>query len=153
MNDLIRELSKLLRLVMTPLRELQKSAEFDSKLKLSEILENLIQAQGIVMDIQGRFQESQDSIEELGRKIEQLQQWSEDAAHYEPFRLKTHCTVMVRKEDGESGYAKDWYCKHCFDNKRKSILQSKSWYQFFCPECKTEYIINQEESDAMERHR
>jgi hypothetical protein len=153
MNDLIQKLSALLRQSMQPIREIQKSAEFDAKLTLSEVLEKLIQAQGIVMDIQARYQDLQSSKDELDKRLAQYAQWTEDSSKYAPFRLKSGCTVIVLKEGQHTGYAKDWYCKHCFDNKRKSQLQAKSWCDYFCPQCQTPYQIGNDDYEAVKLSR
>lgn len=138
-NDLIRKLSEAIRNCMSPVREVQKNSELDEKLVLSKVLESLIEAQGLIADIQAGYQDALNEKEQLVKQAKELQQWEKDALNYEPFRLASGCTVVVPKSVDTSPYLREWYCKHCFDNKKKSQLQPKlqSIVQF-CPACKTE---------------
>jgi predicted RNA-binding Zn-ribbon protein involved in translation (DUF1610 family) len=87
-----------------------------------------------------------DENETSKRKIKQYEQLAEDLSKYEPFRLKSGCTIMIPKESGLSPYDEEWYCKHCSDNKKKSQLQPVfQTIEFVCPECgKTIWVTNEE---------
>jgi hypothetical protein len=151
MDKTILAINKALREVIKPLRELQKDAEIDAKLVLSEAMDKLIEAQALLSDIQGSYQDLLDEKEKLSQKIMQYEKWTEDESNYQSFRLNTGATVMITKEPNKSPYSKEWYCKHCFDNKKKSLLQSvpRNSFAFRCPECKIEIGLDPGDFNAI----
>ena len=153
MEKTILALNKALREVIKPLRELQKDAEFDAKLILSEAMDKLIEAQGLLSDIQESYQNTVDKNEELSNKVIQYEKWTEDSSQYESYRLYSGATVVVSKTGQGHASNKEWFCKHCFDNKKKSQLQTvpQRWYSLNCPACKT--MISIDEKDLHSRVR
>jgi Zn finger protein HypA/HybF involved in hydrogenase expression len=139
--ELFLKLSKSIRDTIKPLVELQKHAEVNDKLILAEAIDNLIQAQSLIASTQSYYQDILHDNEKLSNRIVQYEQWTEDLSNYESFRLLTGTTVITAKNSDISSYAKEWYCKHCFDNKKKSQLQPMPMVinTLVCPQCKTAY--------------
>ena len=139
MNVPLRNLSKALREAIEPLIKIQKNAESDDKLILSHILDRLFDAQSITSDLQTSYQTIVDEKNHLAQVLRDREQWSESASSYQAFRLSSGSTVMIPKEGNQRPYAAEWYCKHCFDNKKKSQLQPKTRsIIFMCPSCPSE---------------
>jgi thymidylate synthase len=150
MNELIQKLSTAIRESIKSIVELQKRAEVDDKLILSEVSEKLIGVQGFIAEIQGFYQEILNAKESLQKRVEHYEQWREDESKYQSFRFFSGSTVVVPKAGDASPYTKEWYCKHCFDNKKKSQLQAKpnTFWEYFCPECKTPYYLAPRDQEA-----
>lgn len=136
MKDNIQRLSEIVRECLQTLRPLHTSAEFDDKIALSEVLDKLIEAQGLIIGIQTTQQDVGNINERNELDPAEEQGWGEVSSKYKPFRLSSGCTVMVSREGGQSNYEKEWYCKHCFDSKKQSLLQPElRSIQFNCPTC------------------
>jgi hypothetical protein len=146
-SDLILKLSALLRETAKPLRDLQKNADFNEKMILSESVDKLSEAQDLFNSIREYYDTVLDTSENLSKEIMQYKQWTGELANYESFRLISGTTVIISKDLNISPYAKEWFCKHCFDNKKKSQLQPTQEFtkKLFCPECNT--IFTQVDSD------
>ena len=149
MNEIIRQLSKHIRESMETLRELQKDAEFDEKQKLAIVLEGLIQSQTLIMDVLPIYQKIVDEKQAIEEKAKHYEQWKENESDYISFRLVSGSTVIIPKAENKSEYAKEWYCKHCFDKREKIQLQKapKEYWHFQCPNCKTLYPLDASDID------
>ena len=144
MNELIQKLSKAIRESTKPLVEIQKNAEVDDKQVLAEVLDQLIDAQGTIADLQTAYLSLSDSKDQSMKRVKELEAWHEDKKSYESFRFFSGATVVVAKAGEQSPYQKDWYCKNCFDDNKKSQLQPdprRDW-EYLCPTCKTAYQLN-----------
>ena len=86
-------------------------------------------------------------LNHLKEEIENLLAWEKESADYLPHYLRVGITVVVSKHDKDTGNPASWYCKHCFDSGKKSELQRSplSHTLVFCPECKTDYPITDED--------
>jgi hypothetical protein len=143
MNEHLQKLSKVIRDCINPLVKIQKTAEVDDKQILSEIIDKLTEAQANVSNLQTTYGE-------LENKLKLIEQWQLDESKYESFSMFSGVTVIVTKDGNPSAYCREWYCKHCFGNKKKSQLQPdpKENWQYFCPNCKTSYQLDSRDQEA-----
>jgi len=133
-----------------PLRELQKNADPDEKLILADVVDRLFTARELLGDIQAQMADLSSQNEKLKQTTAQRDQWISQKANFEPFRFFAGGTVMVEKDDRRSPYCRDWYCKHCFDNERRSQLQPdpRRHWEFVCPSCKTPIALYPRDQEA-----
>jgi hypothetical protein len=115
-------------------------------------MSNLIQSQGYLSDIQLSYQQVLDDNETARKRIMQYEQWAEDLSKYKSFRLKSGCTIIIPKEPDSSPYSKEWYCKHCFDNKKKSLFQPElGTITFICPGCNKTIFVTDDELEEVQK--
>lgn len=145
MNETIVKLSKVIRKTIQSLRDQQKNTQDDElKILLSETIERLIETTGLITDIQNSYQTIVEERYTLLKKVMKYDEWSDDKSKYKSFRLDSGCTVMIDRTSKKPAYAKAWYCKHCYENKKKSQLQPV--YQLItlrCPECNKEVWLSE----------
>jgi len=137
MDDPLIKISEILREVISPLMELQKEADPHPKQVLAKIVERLFTAQDLIGEIKVSKQAILDEKENLSKKIMQYEQTIKDSSEYESFRLISRSTVIIPKSPDKPTYAKEWYCKTCFDKFKKVELQPvpKTFDSLICPDC------------------
>ncbi|HKZ40826.1 MAG TPA: hypothetical protein VJ044_07670, partial [Candidatus Hodarchaeales archaeon] len=151
MNDLIKKLSEAINKTTASIRDRYKNThEDDDKLLLSDILNSLMEAKGLIVDIQEGYQSIVNEKKAIEEQAKQAKDWEQEKMQYEPFTFHPGATVMTPKEGEQSPYLTEWLCKNCFDDKKKSQLQplpKQSWV-YGCPRGKTPYPLNQKDLEA-----
>ena len=103
----------------------------------SQILEHLFALQVDALALQEKHSALIHEKEELIKKIEQFEQWGNTESEYELKEIKPGIFVYSYKKSQQSVIPMHWLCAQCWNDHKKSILQSgfhdKSVYN--CPRC------------------
>jgi hypothetical protein len=120
-------------------------ADARTEVKVNDVA---IQLQGIVLDLQSEMMVIQSdyqgvlrSKDDLEKKLIELEGWDKERARYHLKAVGDGIFVYalnVVKPDVEPAH---WLCAHCYEEKKKSILQRNPYPQWLCPRCKTVIII------------
>lgn len=123
--------------MINPIVQLQKDADPNPKQILAEIADRLFEAQDLIVEEKLSKQAVLDEKENFNKKIVQYEQTMKDSHNYESHHLLSRITVIIPKEPNTSPYAKEWYCKKCFDDLKKVELRHvpKSFDMMKCPGC------------------
>jgi len=104
----------------------------------AELLEKLLTIQTGALALQEKHSALIHDKEELIKKIEEFEQWRNTESEYELKELKTGIFVYSYKNSQQSVVPMHWLCPQCWNDRKKSILQSgfhdESVYN--CPRCK-----------------
>ena len=104
----------------------------------TDILEKLFAIQMDALALQEKHSALIDDKEELIKKNEQFEQWRNTESEYELKELKTGIFVYSYKNSQQSVVPMHWLCPQCWNDRKKSILQSgfhdENVYE--CPQCK-----------------
>jgi hypothetical protein len=113
------------------------------------INEAKIALQGAILETQGSLLAAQEAqtanlkrIDELEAKIVELSAWEGEKKRYQLQAFPTGVLAYVLKPDDAAGEPSHRLCPHCYQESRKSILQTTRRHaggeKVECPRCKTE---------------
>lgn len=117
------------------------------EVKVNEVA---IQLQGIVLDLQSEmmiiqsgYQSVLHAKEELEKKLIEQEGWDKERARYhlEQAGAMGSRFVYALNDSEKSIEPKHWLCTHCYEDKKKSILQERPHSIFHCPRCKTDILV------------
>jgi hypothetical protein len=106
----------------------------------------------VVIDLQEKILSAQaqqmtllERVSQLERQIADSQAWASEKARYQLQELPPGVFVFVLKSDMANGEPEHRLCATCFNNGKKSILQSFGQDQgletILCPICKTDLTV------------
>jgi hypothetical protein len=122
----------------------KRFADAREEFKVNEVA---IQLQGIALDLQSEmmmiqsdYQNILRSKEELEKKLIEQEAWNHERSRYhlEDVMGNFVYALNVRNPSIEPAH---WLCAHCYEEKKKSILQRNPYPHWFCPRCKTKITI------------
>ena len=90
----------------------------------SQILEHLFALQVAALALQEKHSALIHEKQALIKKIEQFEQWRNTESEYELKELKPGIFVYSYKNSQQSVIPMHWLCPHCWNDRKKSILQS-----------------------------
>lgn len=101
----------------------------------------IIDVQQSIIDVQRQLAEAQHRYDELAQQkrksdmdLAARDEWAREAARYKLRPINTG--VFVYALTASDGEVKHWLCAHCFQERRKSILQWQCGYTtYVCPRC------------------
>ena len=107
----------------------------------------LINAQSEALDLQMQLSEIHTRNRKLEEEVERLKRWSVQAENYELKNIDNTAFVYALKKDAESPEPQHWLCQPCFENSRKSLLQSEqpadySNGRWICSICDSRIQVN-----------
>lgn len=92
----------------------------------------VIELQGVILTAQSSALSAQqdqfamlEKVRSLEQKVAQLEQWDAEAEQYEFKQIDTGSFAYMKKPDADGSTPPHWLCVHCFDHKKKSVLQYK----------------------------
>jgi hypothetical protein len=94
--------------------------------------------------IQSAHQTALREQDELKKKLSEKERWEEISSHYRLERVGTVLFSFVYVLDNKQPSAEPphWLCAHCFEQKKKSILQYAGMNRYLCPTCKANLVIS-----------
>jgi hypothetical protein len=117
--------------------------------KDTETRQKIIELQTSILDLHDRVRQAQveqDELvkvkDELERKLLEHQQWGAEAARYELRQLADGIFVYALKAEHKEGQPDHFLCPHCFEQKKRSILQHPvaGYANYMCHACKFEIV-------------
>ncbi len=138
------EFSTALGLLKTITGTTKRLADTREEVKVNDVA---IQLQGVVLDLQSEMmiiQSDYQSVlrakEDLEKKLIEQEGWNKERARYhlEAVAGDFVYALNVVKPSVESAH---WLCAHCYEEKKKSILQRSPFPAWLCPRCKTKIVI------------
>jgi hypothetical protein len=113
-----------------------------------EITEKVVELQSVIISLQANILSMQAEHEELlnlktdlEKKLMEYEKWDKEKTNYALTEISAGVFVYSRKKDQKPSEPDHWLCTKCFEDKRKSILQSRSSSLYFCPQCGTELSL------------
>ena len=133
------------------LRELSSSPDLgqnEIQEKLREMSSQLMNTQSEALNLQMQLAEILTRNRELGEEVERLKRWSVQAENYVLKNIDNTAFVYALKEGVESPEPPHWLCQLCFEDARRSILQSEMSADFYtgawkCSFCDSRIMVNQ----------
>lgn len=105
----------------------------------TDVLEKLLALQMDALSLQEKHSALIHEKEELQKKVMEAQKWSETESQYELKQVVPGRIVRSFKKTSESTDPPHWLCPNCWEDKKKSILQSYNWmgdsWRVSCPRC------------------
>ena len=142
------EFSKAIGLVTAITGAAKRLADTREEVKVNEVA---IQLQGIVLDLQSEmmmiqsdYQNILRSREDLEKKLIEMEGWDKERARYHLAKVGEIWSgfVYVLNVKNPAVEPAHWLCAHCYEDKKKSILQVSGMNnKYRCPRCKTEITI------------
>jgi hypothetical protein len=141
------EFSKAIVLVTAIAGAVKRLADSREEVKVNEVA---IQLQRIVLDLQSEmmmiqsdYQNVLRSREDLEKKLIELEGWDKEKARYHLEKVGGMWSgfVYALNVKNPSVEPAHWLCAHCYEDKKKSILQVSGMNKYRCPRCKTEITI------------
>jgi hypothetical protein len=142
------EFSAAQKLVREIAATAKRLGETRDEFKLNEIS---IQLQRLIIDLQNEITLVQSGYhtalraqDELKKMLSERAQWEEISLRYRLERVGTvlFSFVYVLDSTQPSAEPPHWLCAHCFEQKKKSILQYAGMNKYQCPSCKTDFAIS-----------
>lgn len=136
---------KLVREIAATAKQLGATRD---EFKINEIS---IKLQRLIIDlhneitlVQSGYQEALRAQDELKKKLSEREQWEEISSRYRLERVGTVLFSFVYLPDDQqpSTEPPHWLCPHCFEQKKKSIIQYVGMNKYKCPSCKTDFAIS-----------
>ncbi len=126
--------------IATSIRNMSENIEL--KEKTIEFQNSIIGLQSDIFSIQSEYGKLLDIKDELEKKLIEYENWNKTKSQYELKEVGHGVFVYASKRDDKSSEPEHWLCTHCFDDRKKSILQKYTTGPkvdfHFCPRCKTE---------------
>jgi hypothetical protein len=139
------EFSTALGLLKTITGTAKRLGDTREEVKVNEVA---IQLQSIVLDLQSEmmliqsdYQNILRSKEDLEKKLVEQESWDKERARYHLKNVGSGAFVYALKDGHATTEPAHWLCAHCYEEKKKSILQRNPYPQWLCPRCKTKIII------------
>lgn len=103
----------------------------------------IIDLQNSILSIQAQDQDLLRRNNELKQKIVDIENWTATAEKYDLKEIALGVFVYVNKKNDDMAEPTHWLCAHCYEDKKKSILQregkkSPNGYVFSCGRCKNQ---------------
>ena len=135
---------------ITALGELTKlivSGKVDSevKAKAAELNNSILSLQGTLFSLQTQNQELLQAKHNLENQLVEISNWNKQASRYELHELCPGVFVYALKENENDSEPAHYICPNCYQENRRSILQSKqkhwSGTKHVCsnPSCNAEF--------------
>ncbi len=135
---------------ITALGELTKlivSGKIDAevKSKAAELNNSILSLQGTMFSLQSQNQELLQAKHNLENKLVDISNWNKEASRYQLYELCPGVLVYALKENESSTEPAHYICPNCYEENRKSILQSEGigygGTKHVCsnPSCKSEF--------------
>lgn len=111
------------------------------KQKATELNDSILTLQGTLFSLQSENQELLKIKNEFEAKLINLANWQQEAQRYKLCELCSGVLVYALKEDHQDSEPMHYICPNCYENNRKSILQSRGMgydgTEYVCknPEC------------------
>jgi len=126
---------------------LELKASADIKAKVSELQGAVLSAQSNALAANAHQSAMIEEIRNLKEQIAHMKAWEEEKQRYKLITPWAGTVLYALKEACSDSEPAHWICTKCYEDGRKSILntQRKSgWYGLVCPRCKSEFIsLNQ----------
>lgn len=130
--------------VAADLASLVLKSKVDSavKEKATELNSAIISLQQALLTLQAQYQELLEAKKRLEQELIAKENWDAEAQKYHLAEIASGVFVRAIKEDQHGTEPRHWLCAHCYENKRKSILQRgdkglRGWIHS-CPSCKVQ---------------
>jgi hypothetical protein len=142
------EFSKAIGLVTAITGAAKRLADAREEVKVNEVA---IQLQGIVLDLQSEMMMIQSDYQNVLRSKEDLEKKLIDQEGWDKERARYHLEkaggmwagfVYALNVKNPSVEPAHWLCAHCYEYKKKSIIQARPGGKWYCPRCKTEILIS-----------
>ena len=114
------------------------------KAKASELVDSIINLQGVILSLQSKNQELLETNRLLKDQLSDLRQWEAVANSYKLCEVSEGIFLYSLVQDSTEPH--HYVCPNCFNNKNKSILQiSKekykgTWYVCLATDCKMQIL-------------
>jgi hypothetical protein len=143
------EFSKAIGLVTAITGATKRLSDARTEVKVNDVA---IQLQGIVLDLQSEmmiiqsdYQQILRSRDDLEKKLVDQEAWDKERVRYHLEKIGGSCGfVYALNVTNPSVEPSHWICAHCYEDKKKSILQltpKSGLHKWACPRCKTEFHI------------
>lgn len=114
--------------------------------KLSELYPAILAAQSAAIDAKAAQSDMIDEIRQLKQQIADLEKWDAEAEKYSLREVGREVYAYTLDADTDSETPSHMLCAHCFENRKKSILQRQPApvqrsVCVKCPACGTEYVL------------
>lgn len=108
-----------------------------------ELQSQIISLQSAVLGLQSQYQALLAEKDELKKQLIGLENWEAEARNYELIEIAPSVFAYAIQPEEDSSTPVHWLCANCFQNKQKSILQSKGMTvngtDYHCARCKTSF--------------
>jgi len=135
------EFSKAIGLISEITSTAKRLAATREEVKVNQVA---IDLQGIVLDLQSEmmmiqsdYQNVLRSREELEKKLAEQENWNKERARYHLESVGDGSLVYALNTSEQTTQPPHWICAHCYEEKKKSMLQRNPYPQWLCPRCKT----------------
>jgi hypothetical protein len=142
------EFPAALKLVKEIAATAKRLSETRDEFKINEISislqRQLIDLQNEIALVQSGYQTALRAQDELKKKLSERERWEEISSRYRLERVGTVLFSFIYVPDDKlpSSEPPHWLCAHCFEQKKKSILQYIGMNRYQCPSCKTDFAIS-----------
>ena len=113
------------------------------KKEATGLYDSLLSSEKRLMDSYSAYTKLLDEKRSIEKELEELKSWKHTESQYEHFYPSPRVPVVVAKVGNQPQDKAQWYCAHCFENKKKRILNPEYLDEYNatykCPECKTEF--------------
>lgn len=93
--------------------------------KVFELQREILAAQSSAMAAQQAQATLLAEIGALKQQVVEVKNWDREAQNYELKAIDTGAFAYMLKPGMENGQPPHWLCAHCFNNRQKSLLQTK----------------------------
>ena len=156
----MKNVSDALRDALSKFKNIIKNTSSDDKPALTEIYDELQSVAFLIADEHAVYQETLNTINDLRKKVTELEKWDETQSQYTLRKLTLGVLVFAPNESHKSPKPLHWLCVKCFNDHKKSMLQLQEregpvgrlvrpQHYLDCPECKTSLKINIDDSRAL----
>ena len=127
---------------------LQLKAKTDIQASVIELNSKLIEAQQGMFALNEQYTEALNKIRDLQSEIEKFNKWEEEKVRYTLISPWPRHPVLVYhlRKSHSNGENPHWLCPNCYQNNRKSILNTDKkkgeFVNLCCPACKARINTN-----------
>jgi hypothetical protein len=115
---------------------------------IAEVNQKAIELQNIIIDLQGRIFEIQQSHSAIENELVEINNWEKNTANnyhlYEPYSGKF---IYASNEPMKNNEPAHWICPNCYKDRIKSILQTERkdihYHIAYCPNKKCDFKLHQ----------
>ena len=129
--------------IINELLRLKISSEVSSK--VSEMNAEIISAQSFTLSAQQREMVLANRVGELEKEVMNLKEWDTKKDDYELKSIQGTAFAYAKKETVKTSEPPHWLCQPCFENHKKSVLQSARYTNpcrmWACPVCNAEIRV------------
>lgn len=113
-----------------------------------DIQRSLLDAQRGLQEAQARHLADEQRINELLRQIQALKEWGSEREKYELVAIRGGAFAYMLKRESAAEVPAHWLCTTCFDEGKKSIMQSHGdvragagEQKYACNACKASFVV------------